>query len=437
MKKLLCLLFALLLPFAALAESESSISLANHHLYAGDNATLLHLRFKKTGELPFIFNGVTVELVDAQGQPITPIASEPLEKPITEVPAGNHYFTTTLGFILPEGVEAADFNITGISGFFEEAQTPVCLQQEPGYLLAQNDVYQMMAWVIAEENTTASQYFLTADVADAEGYYLGSVYLPNGLFRFVSGADMLNLISDATGWTHEQLTEKGFSFPCETYAFCDWIDLPYLDTNRTPAAFYPYAYTSYSNVATGHVGLYTDAIRIQPDGSFVIEGLLSNDSQEHFEFQFLRALTLYDASGNTAACTDFICEYPHRVLGSNELFPYRITGSVQPGFLADSFLADFALEQVDALDHQRVSVITETLPYHVEAPISGVPAEDYYLLNLYFTAGGDNFFGLTWTTPDQAWSEDGEIYLQEPLYDTHDTPFSVLSLGYVRTGAAE
>lgn len=182
MKKCFGLLLALLLMLTgilAFAESgegrQPGFYLYERRLVPTDGGCVLHLRILMVNDTAYCLDGVDVRLLDAQGQEIVPLSVR-MEAPLNPVPAGETFFPVTLYYTLPEGCEAADFQVTGVPGEAYDEPAAEALEFDTGHiLLSSGNGPALVAWM--EERGSKlymSGYMAVYYLYDVDGNYLGS-----------------------------------------------------------------------------------------------------------------------------------------------------------------------------------------------------------------------------------------------------------------------
>lgn len=439
MKRLLCMLLAALLLAApcALAEEESLSLYVNSWEveYLEGSEVAVHLLIYKSGSGCYQMEDVEVELYDEAGAAVPILSAETVVFPLRAVPAGIHYIPVTLRCTLERETEIADLDVLRLVGSeVSEAGTEELDWNLPFLATWETDHMAVTAWMPLAEGTDPADYFAMLLALDGEGIFIGNGELPQGAGRAVEAADILGEIEAATGYTAQWLEENGFVFDRERYVFFECVPMTHLQA--LPRGFVAYSYRELDAEPAATVTLLLDRIDMQEDGSFVIQGVMSNESKKLWQLDGITGLMLYDAQGQEMACTDFTYDTPFRVMAAGEYLPYTIEGRVEAGFMAESFQLSFSASTADAPDHRAVEggmllpSFGETITFSATMPAhEGVDPADCYISVMFLDLVNDDYYGAVWTYVDEAWLQDGEIH-----FPTMDGPEGVTQTAAMITG---
>lgn len=430
MKKLLCMLLAMLLLAApaALAEEESlSLYVSGWEVeYPAENEVLVHLLIHKSGSGCYQMEDVEVELYDEAGTVVPIVSAETVVFPLRSVPAGVHYIPVTLRCTLERDAVITDIDVLRVIGSeISEADTEELDWSLPFLATWEKDHLAVTAWMPLEEGTDPADYFAMLLALNGEGYFIGNGELPLGAGRAVEAADICAEIEAATSYTAQWLEENGFVFDRERYVFFECAPLTHLQA--FPSSFAAYSYRELGTDHGASIELMLDRIDMQEDGSFVIHGVMSNGSDSLWRLNDITGVLLYDAEGEMLICDDFTYDMPFCVMGAGEYLPYTIEGRVEAGFMAESFQLGLSTMTVDAPDHRAVEggmllpSFGETMTFSATMPAhDGVDPADCYISVMFMDLLNDEYYGAVWTYVDEAWLQEGEIH-----FPTMDGPAGV------------
>ena len=313
MKKLLCMLLCVLLPFAfAAAETESGdpegFYLHERRLVMReDGVCMLHLRLMKADGIQYCLDEPDVILLDAQGREIVPLETEMIA-PLNPIPAGDQYFPVTMVYTLPEGAVAESYQILSIPGesFDEPSAEP--MEVDSGYILRHSGGGPAATcWL---ENPVTEKryagYMMVLHVYDVDGVWLGfDAYSWEDADCEVPGPQAMAKLCELTGLTEEVIGYYGIDFNSRSsyYFFAD-RPLTGLLPEDIPAAGRVATYRTKSPLMV----LATTFEQLEP-GLWRAYCLLQNGSCEPIDFNALD-VRLLNAAGEEGwySMISFGCE---------------------------------------------------------------------------------------------------------------------------------
>ena len=246
MKKCFGLLLALLLmltgnlTFAESAEGrQPGFYLYERRLVPTEEGCVLHLRILMVNDTAYCLDGVDVRLLDAQGQEIEPLSVR-MEAPLNPVPAGETFFPVTLYYTLPEGREAADFQVTGIPGEAFDEPAAVQVSTKAGRILsATGQGPAVTAWMeIPDASKYYLDYMMVLYVYDHEDGYIGSLTLTKeDAADICPGSKAYSRLEEMSGLPAVVLDYYGISFDAnKRYYLFDNILMKGVDAEDIPAS---------------------------------------------------------------------------------------------------------------------------------------------------------------------------------------------------------
>lgn len=367
MKKTLCVLLALLLllpTFAAGAETETDDdSLKGFYLYdrrllPTEDGCMLHLRLFKAGGIQYCLDELDVLLLDAEGNEIVPLTTRMIA-PVNPVPAGDQDFPVTMVYTLPEGAEAASFQLLNIPGelFDEPAAEP--LELGSGHILMHTkDGPAATCWL--EKTSTELRHaghMMVLHIYDAEENYLGfQSFSWEDASCEVSGSAARAKLAEISGLPEEVIDYYGLEFnPDSSYYFFADVPLTGLKQDDIPASASADTYRTKSALT-----VLKHTFGKLEDGRWRAYCLLQNGSCEPIDFNEHHVF-LHDAAGEPGSY--LVMELDCALW---ELEPFGFT-AMQYTF--SGLPEDFVPVDISVYG----KVIHEESPYTVQA----LPAEHY------------------------------------------------------------
>lgn len=324
MKKTLCsllALFLLLTTFTAAAETEEE-SLQGFYLYERrliqtEEGCMLHLRLFKDGGIQYCLDELDVMLLDANGAEIVPL-SQRMIAPLNPVPAGDQSFQVTMVYTLPEGAEAASFQVMNIPGelFNEPSAEP--MELATGHILMHTkDGPAATCWLEKPVSELRhAGHMMVLHIYDADDVYLGSqTFSWENATCITTGSQAKAKLAQLSGLSVEVLDyyDLHFNSYSDYYFFAD-VPLEGLLHDDIPATA-----TSETFRTKSPLTVLTSSFEQLEDGRWRVYCLLQNGSCEPIDFNGHHVF-LYDEAGELGSYTEMEID-----CGLWELEPFGFT----------------------------------------------------------------------------------------------------------------